>query len=154
MTQNSFPSSSQRAPLAAFNWELLYSEDLFFLPLWERRCFSRQVNNSKRGCARRIKCCMHVCQSAERDRRNGARGSQKGRSARRRRPKMIIATNHEHTHTNRLRGAALAKVRLSFFVSLHLFQITSKKFTISLQFYNCLPAAVVDACVCVFSRIK
>lgn len=98
---------------------------------------------------------MHVCQSAERDRRNGARGSQKGRSARRWWPKMIIATNHEHTHTNRLRGAALAKVKLSFFVSLHLFQIAAKKSQLLYNFTTaCQQQLLMRACVCSLASNK
>jgi len=76
------------------------------------------------------------------------RGSQKGRSAVRR-PKMIIATNHEHTHKTSQGSCknAAAKVKLSFFVSLHLFQFCAKKnfFTI-LQ----LPPGSSSRCVCVF----
>jgi hypothetical protein len=42
---------------------------------------------------------------------------------------MIIATNHEHTHKTSQGSCknAAAKVKLSFFVSLHLFQFCAKK---------------------------
>lgn len=53
---------------------------------------------------------------------------------------------YEHTHTNRLRGAALAKVKLSFFVSLHLFQIAAKK---SQLFYTILQLPASSSCWCV-----